>query len=454
MPIGGGGGGSSTITVGTTTLTGGTTGSVLFVGAASVLQQANANFFWDNTNNRLGIANAAAKTASMPTLVTGDYLVIGRTDVDGNSSAKTTILFTNNGTGGASNANTSSGGDKLVFFNGFSLKDAIGVDSNASLYIQAQTNAATGGILFVTNSSATAVERARITAEGRLCVANASVVATGQTALATGDYAVLGLSGTSSASNRTTIVFNNQGWAGPSTFDATSNGDKLVFRNDASGKIAIGRNGGVLWFQSKSGVVGDGFEWYYHNTKIMAFETGATRGLQIGDGTISAATSQTAYTFGDLLRLGNGGTSNGGNKTTLIFNNQGWANPSNANTTSSGDKIVFWNASNQKTAIGFDGTNSMWFQSTGNGSSSFYWVTSTDATATERMRLLGSNGCLGIGVTSPTAYVHVAASTTSVASIRIPAGTAPSAPNSGDFWYDGTNLKFRDGATTRTITWT
>lgn len=37
------------------TVTGGTTGSVLFVGAGPVLAQDNATFFWDTTNKRLGI---------------------------------------------------------------------------------------------------------------------------------------------------------------------------------------------------------------------------------------------------------------------------------------------------------------------------------------------------------------------------------------------------------------
>lgn len=50
--------------------------------------------------------------------------------------------------------------------------------------------------------------------------------------------------------------------------------------------------------------------------------------------------------------------------------------------------------------------------------------------------------------------VSLAASTTSYASLVIPSGTAPTSPASGDMWYDGTNLKFRDGGTTRTITWT
>jgi len=38
----------------------GTVGSVLFIGASSLLAQDNANFFWDDTNNRLGIGTAGA----------------------------------------------------------------------------------------------------------------------------------------------------------------------------------------------------------------------------------------------------------------------------------------------------------------------------------------------------------------------------------------------------------
>lgn len=41
------------------TITSGTTGSILFIGASSVLAQDNANFFWDDTNNRLGIGTAS-----------------------------------------------------------------------------------------------------------------------------------------------------------------------------------------------------------------------------------------------------------------------------------------------------------------------------------------------------------------------------------------------------------
>lgn len=41
------------------TLSGKTAGSVIFAGASGALSQNNANFFWDNTNTRLGLGNAA-----------------------------------------------------------------------------------------------------------------------------------------------------------------------------------------------------------------------------------------------------------------------------------------------------------------------------------------------------------------------------------------------------------
>lgn len=40
-------------------ITGGTTGSVLFIGASGEISQNNANFFWDNTNSSLGLGNAS-----------------------------------------------------------------------------------------------------------------------------------------------------------------------------------------------------------------------------------------------------------------------------------------------------------------------------------------------------------------------------------------------------------
>ncbi len=58
------------------TVTSGTTGSVLFVGAASALAQDNANFFWDDTNNQLltGLGSASNPSrAFVGDPNTGDY---------------------------------------------------------------------------------------------------------------------------------------------------------------------------------------------------------------------------------------------------------------------------------------------------------------------------------------------------------------------------------------------
>jgi hypothetical protein len=54
LPVGNGGTGTATAF---------TTGSIVFAGASGVYSQNNANFFWDNTNSRIGIGNAAPTCA-------------------------------------------------------------------------------------------------------------------------------------------------------------------------------------------------------------------------------------------------------------------------------------------------------------------------------------------------------------------------------------------------------
>jgi hypothetical protein len=59
---------------------------------------------------------------------------------------------------------------------------------------------------------------------------------------------------------------------------------------------------------------------------------------------------------------------------------------------------------------------------------------------------------IGVALTSTSALVDIAASTTSIASLRIRSGTAPTSPNDGDIWFDGTDLKMRIGGVTKTFT--
>lgn len=53
---------------------------------------------------------------------------------------------------------------------------------------------------------------------------------------------------------------------------------------------------------------------------------------------------------------------------------------------------------------------------------------------------------VGIGTTDPTAYLDLAPATTSKASLRLQSGTAPSSPNTGDIYSDGTDLHYYNGS--------
>lgn len=59
-----------------------------------------------------------------------------------------------------------------------------------------------------------------------------------------------------------------------------------------------------------------------------------------------------------------------------------------------------------------------------------------------RLRITNT-GLVGIGAVTETAFLHLPASTTSYASLRITSGVAPTSPNAGDVWYNGTSLFLR-----------
>jgi hypothetical protein len=58
---------------------------------------------------------------------------------------------------------------------------------------------------------------------------------------------------------------------------------------------------------------------------------------------------------------------------------------------------------------------------------------------------------IGGTVTNPTALLDLGASTVSRAPLRLRSGVAPTAPNEGDIWYDGTDVKVRVAGVTRTF---
>ena len=88
-------------------------------------------------------------------------------------------------------------------------------------------------------------------------------------------------------------------------------------------------------------------------------------------------------------------------------------------------------------------------------------LTTSSATASNEMNIGGklfgdlSTGKFGFGLTdatSATATLHPEASTTAKASLRIPDGVAPTSPNDGDIWSDGTDLFFRNTTSQKFVT--
>ena len=63
-----------------------------------------------------------------------------------------------------------------------------------------------------------------------------------------------------------------------------------------------------------------------------------------------------------------------------------------------------------------------------------------------------TNHRIGMGVASPTAVLDVNASTTANAQLRLRSGVAPTTPNDGDIWFDGTDIKLRVAGVTKTFT--
>jgi hypothetical protein len=94
-------------------------------------------------------------------------------------------------------------------------------------------------------------------------------------------------------------------------------------------------------------------------------------------------------------------------------------------------------------------------------SGSFQHAISWWSSISNRAWLIYSNATTGNNTLALTntslvssATVVTPASTTARTSLNIPSGTAPTTPNDGDMWYDGANVHFRVGGTTKTFTLT
>ena len=102
------------VTIGDT-VTSGTTGSVLFLGASNVLAQDNANFFWNDTNNRLGILTASPSYTISLGGEAAQTIAMERELTANNAGRNLTIQA-----GGATTGATSKAGGKAILSGGIS----------------------------------------------------------------------------------------------------------------------------------------------------------------------------------------------------------------------------------------------------------------------------------------------------------------------------------------------
>jgi hypothetical protein len=345
------------------TITSATAGSILFAGTSGVLAQNNANFFWDNTNFRLGIGTA---TPTRKLEVVGSDALINTLSLGrglGNIQSNAAFGFQ------ALNENTSGDGNVAIGY--IALKSNTSAYANTAIGSSALTSTTTG-------HSNTAIGTAALL----LCTSN--------------DNVAIGVSAAAAITSATNIVAIGKG----------------AFQTGIAGNnIMIGTNAG----------------------KTLS-NASATNNILIGHG------------LGDYSSTMSGCTAIGLNAiltNTTGTNNIGIGNDAGRTTTTGSNNIfigvginpVLGSESN-RTFIGNSSTVSTWL------GGNLLLGSTTDSG--ERIQI---NGTAKI-----TNKMSLSAGTTSAAQINLASSTAPTSPNNGDIWFDGTNLFMRIGGVTKTFT--
>jgi len=233
--------------------------------------------------------------------------------------------------------------------------------------------------------------------------------------------------GVNSALNLTTGIHNIA--MGRDALFTSTNGEynialgyyALRSTTNGTGNVAIGQQAGRANTTGSGGVflgyyAGDANTTGAANTAIgttaLAANTTGQYNMAIGYQALNGITGDGNTAFGSIA----GGLNTSGNYNTYIGYNAG------INQTSGSQNIIIGYSINAPSATGSNQLNigNIIF---GTG------VSGTGSTIA---------GLIGIGLTSPTAQLDIAASTTAKASLRLQAGTAPTSPNTGDVWNDST----------------
>jgi hypothetical protein len=415
----GGGGGSMAIGG---AITSATAGSVLFAGASGVLAQDNANLFWDDTNNKLNVGTNTSGLGLFnilrPTQTgTRDYLITGKVNGAGTDMFAITNATSTAGTFyptlfGFSEKTTinsltfrglttvDTGTNALVVFQAFRINAGDQNDPNNSGF-----NGITTRPLFDFQSGSVYM---RMFGTGNLILQNGGTF--------TDAGYRLDVNGTARVSGSTT--FGTLGTGTGMYWDNTNNRLGIgtiapAYTLDVNGSSRFSDNLSFIKNQNA-------------DTNITIFNSNDGNQartylkLQRSGGTGDAILAKTSNTYGTYKITTSGDT--------YLYNS------------TLGD-IAFLN----------DTTTGKIKFATGGVSTAQMTLTAAGrlllGTTTESTFILDVNGTARI-----VSKLSLNAGTTSNAQINLASSTAPTSPNNGDIWFDGTDLKMRIGGVTKTFT--
>jgi len=259
LPIANGGTGTSTAF---------TTGSVVFAGASGTYTQDNANFFWDDTNNRLGIGTTSPAaqieisasganafqffTSAGSGVAPGQFFKRARGTIASPTAASSDAVLSNIITQGHDGTNYVSSAQWLTTQSGTL---STGIVQSYTSFLNA-------------NASGTLTERLRINKDGNVGIGTTSpdALLTVNTIASFGDGAV----GTPSIAHKGDL--NTGLWFPAADTIAASTAGSERMRIDSSGNVGIGTSSPLCTLNVKSG--GDG--------ERIGLISGASYGVRIG----------------------------------------------------------------------------------------------------------------------------------------------------------------------------
>jgi hypothetical protein len=373
LPISSGGTGSSTAL---------TQGSVVFAGAAGVFSQDNANFFWDDTNNRLGIGTT--------------------------SPAEKLHIQVNTGASGLESGTTLTNGVDANLFN--YVTGTAATDKRAFITAGAANQALTFGTLYT--------ERMRVTSAGDVGIGTTAPSGYGKLAVIGGNL------GVSQDSTTVTTIRGNGNISNIGAFNSTGasltfstapsgSGEVERMRITSTGLVGIGATPSVARLEVNGSIrttVGSGGTLTLH-------ETDATRANQLisgadafgsyinasfatgGSGVLrfqTANTERMRITAAGDVGIGTNAPTNYTNFTTLDLNNA--TNGGLLNISKAGATVGYIHGSSGLLML----ANATDLSLSATGSNTIQFLTNSN----ERMRVTGS-GLVGIGTSAPGGRLEV-----------------------------------------------